>query len=636
MEAYALINKNKDILKSSSSGGVFYELAKYVLDNKGIVFGAAWNNEWLVDMIYIDNIDDIKKLQGSKYIKADNKNTFKECKDFLDNNKLVLYSGTPCQITALKFFLKKEYNNLLTISIACHGTMPKQIWLDYLETWQRPAASIIKINMRSKENTTWDKYNFVIEYSDGKKLIEEHNKNKYMKAFLSDKYLNDSCYNCQCKDNIQSDIILGDYWGVSNLHKDLGTSNGVSFICINTNNGKNAFNNIKDNLQVINTSYDNIYKNNAGLHSKINKNKEVYTKDIFKKKVGIITCHLHENIGGILQAFALQKVIKKLNYQCQTFTWKDNRLPNFAKKNIDLVILDCADKINAVKESDFDIFIVGSDQIWRKKYMQYGPSNLYNYILLGFSNNWNKVRFSYAASLGTGGKNWEYNAEENKIFTDTLNQYNGVSVRELVSIEDFKNKLNIDTQIHIDPTLLLNQKDYLDLCNDIECKQLDIFAYILDLNSAKKSSIEQFSKNNNLKNIVINSSNIQEWLANFRDAKYIITDSFHGCIFSIIFNKPFVYIKNNARGEARFDTLKAIFSLSNELFNFNQLTDLTVFKYANITKLKELKVNAYNYLKDNLSSPPKNFIFKGKSITPKKNQNNKKSEVKQRTTYLYF
>ena len=108
--SFLAYNKNENIRLRSSSGGIFYSLAKYILDNKGIVFGAAWTKNWLVDMTYIDNIKDISKLMGSKYVQANVKNTFKECKEFLEEGKLVLYTGIPCQIHALKSYLKKDYN----------------------------------------------------------------------------------------------------------------------------------------------------------------------------------------------------------------------------------------------------------------------------------------------------------------------------------------------------------------------------------------------------------------------------------------------------------------------------------------------------------------------------------------------
>lgn len=637
MEAYLAYNKDDNIRKKSSSGGIFYECAKYILDNNGIVFGAAWTNEWLVDMIAINNINDLPKLIGSKYVKANNQNTFEECKQYLDNNKLVLYSGTPCQIMSLKKYLDKDYENLYTISIACHGTLPIQIWKDYLESIQRSNITITNINMRSKENTVWENYNIVIEYSDGKKLIESHNDNKYFKAFLSDKYLNTSCYNCIAKTPFKSDISIGDYWGINkqNINKNLG----ISFILINTNKGNILIDILKDNLTLTKDNYDYIYNHNAGLHSIINKQKEKYSKTIFRKNVAIITMHIHSNYGGCLQAYALQKTIKDLGYNCVTFNYKcDNMLP-FINKYINTRLFDKSLDYKNINKNDYDIFVVGSDQIWRNNFSKGDfPNNNIYFPFLCFTKNWNKVRFSYAASVGVEGNEWEYNEIENKQLTNILNQFNNISVREIGSVKDFKEKLNIEAYQHIDPTLLLKKEDYLNICKNVHPKQLDVFAYILDNNTEKENSIKNFCSNKNLENLIINTNTIEEWLANFRDSKYIITNSFHGCIFAIIFNKPFICIGKSWRGNARFNSLTKLFNLK-ILDSFDDLNTKEInFNITNNKDIKFLKEKSISYLKNMLSDTPKvlntdiEFISdkpakKIKTITKTNNKNN---------SYLYF
>ena len=227
MPTYAAHNLNEDVRKNSSSGGIFYSLAEHVLSQKGIVFGAAWNESWLVDMCYVDKLEDLSKLLGSKYLQANTKETFKECKEFLEAGKLVLYSGLPCQLHGLKVFLKKEYENLIMVDIACHGLPLPQIWTDYLETLKRPDANITSINFRIKD-PDWNNYAFEVKYSDGKVLKEHHSKNKYMQAFLCDKYLKTSCYNCKFKNDFScADIAIGDAWGADTK---FDYKNGISFI----------------------------------------------------------------------------------------------------------------------------------------------------------------------------------------------------------------------------------------------------------------------------------------------------------------------------------------------------------------------------------------------------------------------
>ena len=121
MEVYAAKNKNIEEQKSSSSGGVFSVLANYVLENNGIVFGCAFNDNLIAEHIGIEDKNELYKLRGSKYVQSNTKNTFKDVKENLENSRMVLYSGTPCQIAGLKQFLGKEYDNLYTVDLVCHG-----------------------------------------------------------------------------------------------------------------------------------------------------------------------------------------------------------------------------------------------------------------------------------------------------------------------------------------------------------------------------------------------------------------------------------------------------------------------------------------------------------------------------------
>ncbi len=130
-EAYAFINKNEDIRKASSSGGMFSELANYVLNNDGIVFGAGFNDKWEVVHQKINFIDDLYKLRGSKYVQSRIGTVYKKVKQYLVKGDWVLFSGTPCQVEGLKSYLQKEYNNLITVDLICHGVPSPLVWQKY-------------------------------------------------------------------------------------------------------------------------------------------------------------------------------------------------------------------------------------------------------------------------------------------------------------------------------------------------------------------------------------------------------------------------------------------------------------------------------------------------------------------------
>lgn len=619
MQSYIAINNDLNIRQQSSSGGIFSALATYVLQNQGIVFGAAWNSDWLVDIISITDLKDLSKLRGSKYIQANINNTYQECKDYLDAGKLVLYSGIPCQLHGLKKFLAKDYDNLILVDIACHGLMSINIWKDYLKTIQRPDASIIEINFRYKE-PTWEDYHVLIKYSDGQVLNEHHSANKYIQAFLSDKYLKSSCYDCQFKNSYSiSDLIIGDAWGTKSPYK---SQYGISFIQVLTNKGQEFLNKITTISKIL---QEPNYQANGCFKNKINITPAKPTSDLFQKKVGIITLHLIDNYGGTLQAWALNKYITSLGYKAETITWKDSRILDFAKQNIPLRIFNTSKELKHIKSSDYDILVVGSDQIWRHRFItgDFEEEHI-NIPFLKFTNGWNKTRISYAASIGVAGDNWEYPEIETKNISRLLQNFNAVSVREVQSIQDCKDKLNINVSNCVDPTLLISKQEYLKLCENEPKYTKNIFIYLLDETSDKLTEITNYCNANNLTFFKAREKTVEAWLAAFRDAEYIITDSFHGCIFALLFNKPFICLYNRWRGNARFDSLIQLFNIDkNIIYNINDLQGQIFYKPQELSQQNIL--DSKIFLQSSLALPAKSMNF-----IPYKKQEQK---VK---PYLYF
>ena len=240
---YAAINKNEDTRLTSTSGGVFYLLAKYVLLQKGIVYGAAYNNEQLVSHIKIDTVEDICKLQGAKYAPSSIKNVFKEIKNFLDDDILILFSGTPCQINGLRNYLKKDYRNLILVDLVCHGTPDIRAWKNYLlyrKEVDKQEEIATNINMRSKESG-WSRYNYSVsfKYSSGFEYRTLNSEDPYMQAFVSNLILRESCNNCRNKGvERESDFTLGDFWGVWDYYPMLDDNKGTSLVMIHSKKGE--------------------------------------------------------------------------------------------------------------------------------------------------------------------------------------------------------------------------------------------------------------------------------------------------------------------------------------------------------------------------------------------------------------
>ena len=241
---YAGINNDTNIRLQSSSGGIFTLIAEQILKKNGVVFGACFDEHWNVIHRYTETKEGLSRFRGSKYVQSHIGDSFIQAKQFLDEGREVLFSGTPCQIAGLKKFLRKPYQNLLTVDVVCHGVPSPKVWQKYLHesvckayhikqgSYFSLADKITNINFRSKENG-WNTYHIRIEYQNGKDDSIPAAKNTYIQAFLSDLSLRPSCYACPAKlRHTQSDITLADFWGIDRLHPEMDDDKGCSLILV--------------------------------------------------------------------------------------------------------------------------------------------------------------------------------------------------------------------------------------------------------------------------------------------------------------------------------------------------------------------------------------------------------------------
>ena len=247
LAAYAGHSVNEAIISASSSGGVFSELALYVLEQNGVVFGAAFDGQYRVHHICIDNISDLHLLQGSKYLQSDIGQSYKEAEKYLLDGRLVLFSGTPCQISGLHSFLGKEYDGLISLDILCHGVPSPLVWRRYLDELKQlnKCDEIKKISFRAKPKG-WLDYYFEAIFNGGIKYSCSHKTNPFMRLFLGNICLRPSCHECKFKKlGRKSDITLGDCWGVENVLPELFYENGVSIIIVHSHKGEVILEKIK-------------------------------------------------------------------------------------------------------------------------------------------------------------------------------------------------------------------------------------------------------------------------------------------------------------------------------------------------------------------------------------------------------
>lgn len=250
LEVLAVKNRNEEERMASSSGGVFIALAKKVIADGGVVFGAVFDEKWEVKHTYAEKIEDVKPMMGSKYLQSRMENCYKDAEIFLKAGIKVLFTGSPCQITGLHNYLRKDYSNLISVEFLCHGVPSPGIWRTYLKEIIKKignVSQITKIEFRNKKSG-WDNYSIVISGRTNINSIEHilysdiYRNNTYMRGFLSDIYIRPSCYKCKCKNGIShSDLTIADYWAIDLSFPDFNDNKGVGLVLINTEKGKQIF-----------------------------------------------------------------------------------------------------------------------------------------------------------------------------------------------------------------------------------------------------------------------------------------------------------------------------------------------------------------------------------------------------------
>lgn len=258
-------NNEKTIFDRASSGGLFALFAHYTIDRGGVVFGARFDEEWKVKHGFAETHEGLEAFFGSKYVQSNVGSSFKEVKTFLLQNRLVLFSGTPCQVAGLKKFLKKDYANLLTLDFICHGVPNPKVFRTYLaerlheEAKKHKVEHITLNSIHFRDKTLgWKRFGFGFGYSykdhDGH-TVNQHSSvpldvDLFMKGFLSDIYLRPSCYNCPTKNfTSQSDITLADAWGIWEETDRFDDDKGASLIFVHSQAGERICRELSDKME---------------------------------------------------------------------------------------------------------------------------------------------------------------------------------------------------------------------------------------------------------------------------------------------------------------------------------------------------------------------------------------------------
>ena len=243
LAVYAACATDEGLREASSSGGLFTLLAEETLRRGGVVFGARFDETWGVCHDYTETVEGLAPFRGSKYLQSRIGYSYQRAEQFLKEGRPVLFTGTPCQIKGLAHYLGRAYDNLTTVDVVCHGVPSPMVWQRYLTTLRAGQEKITGISFRDKSVSGWRRYDFVVQSTEGEGVRQFYGDNIYMRGFLHDLYLRPSCYACMAKGGrSQSDLTLGDYWGVErtcpDLDQALDENKGTSVVLIHSAQGR--------------------------------------------------------------------------------------------------------------------------------------------------------------------------------------------------------------------------------------------------------------------------------------------------------------------------------------------------------------------------------------------------------------
>jgi len=562
---------NDDIRLHSSSGGIFSLIAQYIIRMGGVVCGASFI-DGKVRHIIIDTEEGIKALRKSKYVQSDCSTIYEELKVFIKSDKYVLFTGTPCQCAAVKN-IYAENNNLIVVDILCMG-VPSQKLFDRYLLEEEYSNSIEHIDFRDKSKYGWSQNLVLAIKKNGKQILIDSAESSYYRAFLDAYSIRESCTECAFagKERV-GDLTIGDFWGIERFDHSISDAKGTSLVLVNTTKGELVLNSIKKHLKLLKEfdiriafQSNPILKYPTMVSSKRREFLDITEKETLKEKYdflksnkadcGIINYWWCNDNGAILTAFALQRLLQINGFSSRLINIFDGNplersggiSSKFEQKYLyttnQIISNDQFDKLN----ESFDNFIVGSDQVFRAEWV----SNKWFLDFVDLSHN----KIAMAASFGTDSLS--VSKRRKRKIKYLLSRFNNISIRELSGIE-LCGSLGISAQYVVDPVFLIDPQNYVDIINDSNHRKRNknhIFGYFRDKTHDKVSQINEIASQYCLEVFIADdNTTVDKFLFMIYTAECVLTDSYHGLCFSLIFNKNFGCYYNKLRGNDRFESL---------------------------------------------------------------------------------
>ena len=644
---------DEDVRSKSSSGGAFSVLADAVLKKGGYVCGAAYDKyRHSISHMIVQDEAGLCRLRGSKYVQSDIQPVLEPIKRLLETQGApVLFTGCPCQIAALKAYLGKSYDQLYLADLLCAGVTAPQVFTEYLED-SYDLDRISNVNFRTKQNG-WDPFWLTVTYDNGEQSVVGIATDPMEQLFHSLSGMRQSCYACVFSAfPRQGDLTMGDFWGIQNYDAVLDDNKGTSFVSVNNEKGRKLYEMLEQNAAMIKPVPWQYTGTNRLFPFLSERSKMPETREYFyhlrekrsfgeavnralqmKFDVGVVCNWSGDNYGAQITQYAFYHVLTRMGLEpimierpkmpwpggndSRAGLFRMNPYPSYAM----CPLFSDIEEMRAINNYA-DTFIVPSDQLWNALFAEK------DLFALGYIAN-NKKKISYATSFGCDPHNWSEDERAREAFF--LKQFDAISVREDSGIRILRESFGVSDAVQtLDPVFLCEDDFYDELCKKSRYSENrgHIAAFILDPNPEKAELIRKLSRKTGKPSFQITDSykreeRAKQWdlpvemnvftedlLAVIKNSDYVITDSFHGVCFAVLFRKPFLAIVNQQRGMARFLSILRLFHLEDRLIFAVEEADTDVLEkpvdYSLVEAVlhKERK-KSLEWLKNALQMPKK-------------------------------
>lgn len=291
VKVYALIHKDDAIRSRSSSGGAFSAIAQYVLEQGGVVFGAAFDEKFDVCHICVDDPAELYKLRGSKYVQSRIGDTYQQAKEYLKQGRLVFFTGTACQTSGLLGYLGRDYDNLITQDLICHGVPSPMAWRKYIQLRERLERSGTEHIFFRDKTYGWHNWHIAFRFQNGNEYKQNQRDDMMIAAFLQGRCSRKSCYDCPFKQKFRrADITLADYWGIDKIAPELDDDKGISSIYINSPKAQKVLDAVSDRVFLKEMDLESAVAHNMAMveSEKLNKSRGDFLRDLRRKSFDMV------------------------------------------------------------------------------------------------------------------------------------------------------------------------------------------------------------------------------------------------------------------------------------------------------------------------------------------------------------